>query len=282
MGGGIITIKHGAGYPAPCSVSMIRFGERTAFPDALIVLGRITADDLMRIHLHAEVLFYKVDGGEDGEERIPLAASGPADLADAAKRACGHLVGESERLHGQGRGLGDDGDEHTRADPRPARAPEATGAAGDVFAAVHHLHQGTVQADIAAGVFIGGQQRGADHHVMLRPVHMAEGHGHHLLDDFDGVLRGLCHAQPDDSVQPLGVAVIAHIVAVDAPGLAQFFFVAYLAFHEYVRFEVLQRRPADQTFFLHVQTSIIRWFLPLYPDAHRSAREERVLSNGAL
>ena len=42
-GGGIITINHGAAYPAPCSVSMIRLGERAAFPDALVVLGRITA-----------------------------------------------------------------------------------------------------------------------------------------------------------------------------------------------------------------------------------------------
>ena len=215
----------------------------------------------MRLHLHAEALFYKVDGGEDGEEGIPLAAPGPADLADAPKRACGHLMGEGEWLHCQGRGLGDDGDKHAGADPCPAGAPEAAGTAGDVLSAVHHLHQGTVQVDIAAGVFIGGQQRGADHHVMLRPVHMAEGHGHHLLDDPDGVLRGLGHAQPDDGVQAPGVAVVAHIVPVDAPGLAQFLLVAYPALHEHVRFEVLQRRLADQTFFLHIEPPIATYEL---------------------
>ena len=240
---------------------MIRFGEWTALADALVVLRRIVADDIMRFHFNAEVLFNKVDGGEDGEEGIPLAAPGPADLADAAKRACGHLMGEGKRLHGQGRGFGDDGDEHAGADPRPARAPEAAGAAGNVLAAVHHLHQGVVQVDIASGVFVGGQQRGTHHHVMLRPVHMAKRHGHHLLDDLDGVLGGLVHAQPDDSVQPLGVAVVAHIVPVDAPGLAQFLLVAYPAFHEYVRFEILQRRLADQTFFLHMRTPIISRFL---------------------
>ena len=140
MDGGIITIKHGAGYPAPYSVSMICYGERTAVPNALVVLRGITADDLMRFHLHAEVLFYKVDGGEDGEERVPLAAPGPADLADAAKRACGHLMGEGKRFHRQGRGFGDDGDEHAGDDPRPVGSPKAAGAAGDVLPAVHHLH----------------------------------------------------------------------------------------------------------------------------------------------
>lgn len=172
---------------------IVSFGERTAFPDALVVLGRIAADDLMRFHLHAEVLFYEVDGGEDGEEGVPLVAPGAADLADAAKRACGHLVGEGKRLDGQGRGLGDDGDEHAGADSRPARAPEAAGAAGNVLAAVHHLHQGVVQVDIASGVFVGGQQRGTHHHVMLRPVHMAKRHGHHFFDDPDG---GLLRSRP--------------------------------------------------------------------------------------
>ena len=231
---------------------MIRFGKRAAFPDTLVVLLGITADDLMRIHLHAKVLFYKVDGGEDGEEGIPLAAPGAANLTDAPKGLRCHLVGECKWLHGQRRGLGDDGDEHAGADPRPACAPKAAGAAGNIFPAVHHLHQSAAQVDIAAGVFIGGQQCGAHYHMMLRPVHMAEGHGHHLLDDPDGVLQGLGHAQPDDSVQPPGVAVVAHVMAVDAPGLAQFLLVAYPALHEYVRFEVLQRRPADQTFFLHI------------------------------
>ena len=167
---------------------MIRFRERAAFPDALIVLGRIAADDIVLFHFNAEVLLYEVDGGEDGEEGVPLAAPGPADLADATKRACGHLVGEGKWLDRQGRGLGDDGDEHAGADPRPARVPEAAGATGDVLAAVHHLDQGAVQVDIAAAVFIGGKQRGAHHHMMLRPMHMAEGHCHHLFDDLNGVL----------------------------------------------------------------------------------------------
>ena len=58
------------------SEESIRLGERAAFPNALVVLRGITADDLMRFHLHAEALFYKVDGGKDGEKGIPLAAPG--------------------------------------------------------------------------------------------------------------------------------------------------------------------------------------------------------------
>lgn len=64
---------------------MIRFGERTPLPDALIILRGIATDDLMRFHFYAEMLFYKVDGGEDGKEGVPLAAPGPANLAYASK-----------------------------------------------------------------------------------------------------------------------------------------------------------------------------------------------------
>ena len=52
------------------------------------------------------------------------------------------------------------------------------------------------------------------------------------------------------------MAVAAHVMAVDAPGLAQLLLVAYPALHEHVRFEVLQRRLADQTFFLHIEPPI--------------------------
>ena len=64
---------------------MIRFGEWTPLADALVILGGITAYDLMRFHFNAEVLFYEINGSEDGEEGVPFAAPGPADLADAAK-----------------------------------------------------------------------------------------------------------------------------------------------------------------------------------------------------
>ena len=173
--------------PQTVGGSVIRFGEWTALPDALVVLGGIVADDLAGLHLHAEVLFYEINGGENGEEGISLAAPGSANLTDLPKRACSHLVGECERLDGQGRGLGNDGDEHAGTDACPARAPEAAGAAGNIPPAVHHLRQCALQVDIAASVFIGGQQRGTHHHMMLRPVHMAKGHSHHFLDDRDGV-----------------------------------------------------------------------------------------------
>lgn len=67
-------------------------------------------------------------------------------------------MGKRKWLDRQRRRLGDDRDEHARTDARPACAPEATGSAGNILAAVQHLHQCAVQVDVAAGVFIGGQQ----------------------------------------------------------------------------------------------------------------------------
>lgn len=83
--------------------------------------------------------------------------------------------------------LFDDRDEHARTDARPACAPEATGSAGNILAAVQHLHQCAVQVDVAAGVFIGGQQCSPHHYMMLWSVHMAKRHGHRFLDDINGV-----------------------------------------------------------------------------------------------
>ncbi len=59
---------------------MICFGEGTAFADALVVLGRIAADHLRLFHGDAEMLFDKINGGEDRQKGIPLAAARAADM----------------------------------------------------------------------------------------------------------------------------------------------------------------------------------------------------------
>ena len=88
---------------------------------------------------------------------------------------------------GQGRGIGDDGHIHARAEPRAAGAPESADAAGHGPAPAVHLPQGFGQLNISAGVPVCRQQGGTHHDVVLRPVHMAKVHGHHFLQNFKGV-----------------------------------------------------------------------------------------------
>lgn len=84
--------------------------------------------------------------------------------------------------------------------------------------------------------------------MVLRAVHMAEGQVHHPPEDGRRVCGGLRQAQAEDAVHALGVAVIAHIMAIDAPGLAGLLFVADGALHDLVLDQVFQRRLADQAF----------------------------------
>ena len=64
---------------------MIHLGKRTAFSDALIVLRGVIAYDLRLFHLDADLLPYKVNGSENGEEGISLTAARTSDLADRLK-----------------------------------------------------------------------------------------------------------------------------------------------------------------------------------------------------
>ena len=70
--------------------------ERAAFSDALIVFAEMGADDLRLLHLHTQVLLRKVNGCQDGETGIPLAAAGAADLPDGGEGFRRHLVGQGE------------------------------------------------------------------------------------------------------------------------------------------------------------------------------------------
>ena len=43
--------------------SMIGFGKRTPFSDALVILSGMTANDHLSFHLHSKVIFHKIDRG---------------------------------------------------------------------------------------------------------------------------------------------------------------------------------------------------------------------------
>lgn len=167
---------------------MVGNGERTAFSNALVVPAGEMADYLRPFHLHAKVLLGEVNGRQERQVGIPLAAAWTANLSDLIQRLGRHPVGEAPRLLGQRCGLGDDGDEHPGADGSTASAPESAGSAGDRLSSMHHLHQGGFQINGPTGILVGCQKSGAYHDMMLRAVHMAEGLRHHLVDDFHGIL----------------------------------------------------------------------------------------------
>ena len=56
--------------------------KRAPLADALVVSGRIMADNVRFLHLYAEMLLYEIYGGEDGEVGVSFAAARPADVAD--------------------------------------------------------------------------------------------------------------------------------------------------------------------------------------------------------
>ena len=232
-------------------------GRREGAPaaDALAVLTAVGADWDRPLHLHPQLLPDKVHRGQDGQKGVPLTAPGPTHFADAVQGPGGHLVAQPPGLHRQRGGLCGDGQKLPRADPRPAGPPEAAGPAGNFLSPAVHLPQGPLQVQGAAGIFVCGEQGRPHHHMVLRAVHVAEGQVHHPPENGNRVGGGPRKAQAEDAVHPLGVAVIAHIVAVYTPGLAGLPPMTDGALHLLVLEQILQRRFADQAFF-SVQASL--------------------------
>ncbi len=142
--------------------------EGTALCDALVVLAAAAADDLVRFHLHTEMISDKVHGAEDGEVGIPLAAARPSDFADGAEGFGGHEVAEAPGLRRKRGSPCDQGDKDSRADPRAAGTPEAAHSARNLFSALQHGHQPLFQIHFAAGVPVRGEQSRADHGMVFR------------------------------------------------------------------------------------------------------------------
>jgi hypothetical protein len=81
--------------------------------------------------------------------------------------------------------------------------------------------------------------------MMLGPVHMAEGHRHHLFYNSNGAARVLGKTQTDDAVHSRGVALAAYIVAVYASSLALLLLVANGTLHGLILRQIFQRGFAD-------------------------------------
>ena len=64
------------------SPGLIHVAEGAAFPDTLVIFGRMCADYLRPDHLHPEILLYEVDGGQNGQIRVTLTAARPSDFPD--------------------------------------------------------------------------------------------------------------------------------------------------------------------------------------------------------
>lgn len=131
--------------------------------------------------------------------------------------------------------------------PQAPQKPQAP--PGTALPRLYISRESALQVQLAPGIFIGGEQRRSHHHMVLWPVHMAEGQVHHPAEDSGGVGGSLRQAQAEDGVHALGMAVIANIMAVDAPGLAGFLFMADGALHVLVPDQIFQRCLADQAFF---------------------------------
>ena len=189
--------------------------------------------------------------GQDRQPGIPLAAPRPAHLADGFQRPGGHAVAQAPGLGGQRRRSCHDGHVLPGADASTAGAPESAGTARHGTAAAGDLPQGRFQVQLTSRVLVGSQQRRAHHHMVFRAVHVAERHRHHLPDEGNRVGGVGRQTKPEDAVQPMGVAAVADIVAVDAAGFAGLLFVTDGALHHRILFEIFQRRAADQTFFAH-------------------------------
>ena len=167
--------------------------EGAAFSDALAVSGTVRADGHAVLHLHPQVLPDKVHGGLDGQPGVPFAAPGATHLADAVQ---GGRSSDCSVPRAPGPGV--DAVAMARNCPAlipPRRPPEAAGPPGTLAPAVH-LPESASPGPADPGVPVGGEQRRSHHHMVLWPVHMAEGQVHHPAEDSDGVGGGLRRHRP--------------------------------------------------------------------------------------
>ena len=74
------------------TLSADRLKERTALADALVVLAGIIADDIRSLHFHTKFFLGEVDGRENGQIGVALAAARATDVSYFTKRLCRHLM----------------------------------------------------------------------------------------------------------------------------------------------------------------------------------------------
>ena len=75
---------------------LLKRRKRTPLADALVVTGRIVADNVRFLHLDTEMILHELDGGKDGEVGVAFAATRAADVADRIQRFGSHPVRQRE------------------------------------------------------------------------------------------------------------------------------------------------------------------------------------------
>lgn len=176
---------------------------RALFAQALDVLRRKIANDLMGRKLNLIPVIYIVNSRLHGGISVAFAAAGPADPGKAVQ-------GGGRILHMTAPGIvrrqraGFVNDRQGRADghDRPAYTPQPANGPGHPLAFRDDFMQGRLQINAASGVMIGRQQAGAVQHMMLRPVHADKVLPCQVFKDLDGIAGRFPHAGPDDPLSP--------------------------------------------------------------------------------
>ena len=86
---------------------------------------------------------------------------------------------------------------------------------------------------------------------MLRPVHMASRHRHHLLQNLNGILGNATQADGKDLVHSACMTFIANKMSPRTSCFTALLFVAQLTFHPFVRIQISQGCFTNQTFLVH-------------------------------
>ena len=75
--------------------------ERTTHTDALVVLAEMSAHYRRFVHGYTKIRFHEINGRQNGQIGIALAASWATHLGNLTQRCCRHLVRQSKGFDGQ-------------------------------------------------------------------------------------------------------------------------------------------------------------------------------------
>ena len=218
--------------------------EGAALHNALVILADPCASHILAfLQFHAEFFPDKINGFQNGNTAVALAAAGTADLGFTGKYPGGHLVAPSPGLGGQRAGTGNDGNADARTDRCAAATPQPADTAGNLTATALHFQQSALQIQFASGIMEGDQHTGTYQYMVLRSVHVAEGQFHQLVQDLNGIFGCFVKACAEKTVHACHMAFAANIMTVLAATVADLYLFADLALHFLGIFQI------DQGFF---------------------------------
>ena len=140
---------------------------------------------------------------------------------------------------------------HTRTQSSSACTPKATRATWHLLASSHQLYQRIRKVNIATCIPISRQQCRTYHHMMLRTMHVAKRHRHHLLQNLNRISRRLIKTNPINRINTPRMALITNIMTMLTTSLAILHLMAYSTLHRLLLFQIYQRSTTYQTFFFH-------------------------------